>query len=256
VSEVGQVGVFNGEFVIMPSGKRYQVPPNYISKSKLIMGDKLKLMKEGDYNEYKVMEEVPRVELTGGILTKKENQWIVLINNHEFRLIAAAIRFYNGEMGDRVDVLVPADYQQNPPVWAAVKELTKSPENAARQALLDERSGGVEPVSPYYKPPVNPSASSASAPPGLSPVPPLPTTKPVPVAPSTPLPSVAVDIPPAAAVPATPTVGSAPAPASMNQPTTPKTSSEPTNQVEITNLVENEVAEGESVVFDDIPDLR
>lgn len=124
ISPVGMVGGFDGEFVTMETGKRYQVPPNYISKSMLVEGDMLKLLKEGDYNEFKLVEERPRQSLSG-ILTKKNNQWVVLTDKGEFRVVAAAIRFHNGEIGDKVEVLVPAEFGEKPPVWGAVKGITK-----------------------------------------------------------------------------------------------------------------------------------
>lgn len=135
-SPEGKTGVFEGESVII-NEKKYQVPPNYASKSRLVIGDKLKLIKLGDYNEFKLEEEVPRASAEG-ILTKKENQWVVLVNNVEFRVISAAIRFYEGEIGDKVELVLPQGYEQNPPIWAAVQKILK-PER--KDKLVKEKIG-------------------------------------------------------------------------------------------------------------------
>lgn len=124
----GEVGVFDGEFVLMPNHRRYQVPPNYASKSVLVVGDKLKLVAHGDNNEFKLVEQTDRVE-ESGILTKLENQWVVKVGDQTFRLISAAVRYHEGEIGDRVQVALPADYQTQTGDavvrWAAVKTIEK-----------------------------------------------------------------------------------------------------------------------------------
>lgn len=128
----GEVGVFDGEFVEMGNDKRYQVPPNYASKSMLVKGDKLELLEHGDHNKFKIVDQIEREE-TVGILTKKENQWIVLTDNGEFRVISASIRFYNGEIGDQIELVLPKGYKENPPEWAAVKSVIKADENKEKE---------------------------------------------------------------------------------------------------------------------------
>lgn len=270
ISSVGLIGIFDGEFVVMESGKRFQVPPNYASKSKLVVGDKLKLMKEGEYNEFKMMGEAPRAEVVG-LLTKKDNQWVVLIDNHEYRVIPAAIRFYGGEMGDKVEVLLPMDYAANPPKWAAVKSVIKSAENAARKALEDERLGGSEMAEKARAAAANKYRPASTATPAVQP--PL-----VPETPSSSMPTPSPVAPPAKTVVETNSVPQAdnarpivvnvvnqsPAPASVmaNIPNTPK---EPVTSssnmpleggVDLPQSESEEKGEGESVIFDDIPDLR
>lgn len=121
---IGEVGTFEGEFVIMPNEKKYQVPPNYASKAKLIVGDQLKLMRHGDRNEFQIVKQVGRVEVKG-ILTKKDFQWTVLVDKLEFRLIPASVRFHNGEIGDQVEIILPENYLETFPQWAALKGVIK-----------------------------------------------------------------------------------------------------------------------------------
>ncbi len=122
---IGQVGVFDGEFVFMPNDKKYQVPPNYASKTQLVAGDKLELVSCGNLNEFKLAQQIERVEVEG-ILTKKNFQWTILINNEEFLLISASVRFFNGDIGDKAIVLLPKDYKDTKPKWAALKSISKS----------------------------------------------------------------------------------------------------------------------------------
>ena len=122
---IGEVGVFDGEFVWMPNEKKYQVPPNYISKTMLVAGDKLKMLSHGDQNEFKIMEQVERIELQG-ILTKKNYLWTAVVGTQEFKTISAAIRYHGGDIGDKVNILVPANYASDHIEWAAVVSVEKS----------------------------------------------------------------------------------------------------------------------------------
>ncbi|MCA9392088.1 hypothetical protein KC614_02695 [candidate division WWE3 bacterium] len=121
---IGEIGVFDGEFVLMPNDKKYQVPPNYISKSMLVEGDKLRLTSHGDQNEFQVVEQIDREELTG-ILTKKDFLWTVMVGEFSFKVVSAAIRYHGGDIGDKVTVFVPKGYKDLVPTWAAVKSIEK-----------------------------------------------------------------------------------------------------------------------------------
>ena len=59
-------GIFDGENMIGPDGKKYSVPPNYASKSKLVFGDRLKLIisDTGKFT-YKQIGPVERRYVTG-----------------------------------------------------------------------------------------------------------------------------------------------------------------------------------------------
>ena len=59
-------GIFDGENFIAPDGKKYLVPANYASKSKLVAGDILKLtiMADGSF-VYKQISPVERKKIIG-----------------------------------------------------------------------------------------------------------------------------------------------------------------------------------------------
>ncbi len=162
---IGEEGVFDGEFVQMSNGKKYQVPPNYASKSKLVVGDKLVLLTQGDFNTFKISEQVPRIEVEG-ILTKKENQWVVLDGDKDYLVISASIRFYEGEIGDKIVVLLP-ETTTMPVKWAAVKSIiidedTKAARIAQRQEVK-ERAAVLR--ESYAKPQVQTDSAESADPP-------------------------------------------------------------------------------------------
>ncbi len=125
---IGEVGTFDGEFVFMANGKKYQVPPNYASKSKLVHGDQLKLLAVGDRNDFKLVKQVEREELTG-ILTKKDFIWTVAVNTFDFKVMSASVRYYGGDIGDKATILVPKGYEQTKPEWAALIHIEKTDVN-------------------------------------------------------------------------------------------------------------------------------
>lgn len=124
-------GAFDGQFMVTVEGKKYQVPPNYASKSRLVVGDSLELVREatgdteGDQNFVKLIKKVARIEKEG-ILTKKEFQWAAVTDEGTYWVLPASVEFYNGEIGDRVKLLLPEDYRERGEVeWAAVDEVRK-----------------------------------------------------------------------------------------------------------------------------------
>ncbi|MCF7795639.1 hypothetical protein K9M42_00930 [Patescibacteria group bacterium] len=117
-------GIFNGEIMIGPEEKQYSIPSNYISKSKIIEGDKLKLTIKPDGTfVYKQIELMPR-KRTKGILSKsKDGGFEVLAEGKTYKVQKASITYYKGEIGDEVIILVP---KNNNSVWAGVENIIKS----------------------------------------------------------------------------------------------------------------------------------
>lgn len=128
--EGNPTGIFDGQFLVTEDGKKYQVPPNYASKSRLVVGDQLELVnratdKEGSQNLVKPITKVDRTELEG-ILTKKDHQWAVVTDAGEFWVLSASVEYYDGEIGDQVKIILPADYQDREDLeWAAVDAIVK-----------------------------------------------------------------------------------------------------------------------------------
>lgn len=124
---VGRSGVFDGIFMITDDGKKFQVPPNYVSKSMLVVGDVLEIVEvdeTGSKYSFKQTKNVERKEVEG-ILTKKDNQWAVHTDEGIYYVVAAAVRFHKADVGDVVAVVLPAQASVLPVEWAAFKEIRK-----------------------------------------------------------------------------------------------------------------------------------
>lgn len=121
-------GVFDGQNMIGPDGKRYPVPANYASKSKLVEGDVLKLTIADDGSFiYKQIGPVERVKKLG-ILTQEENgEYRVLAEGKPYKVLLASLTYFKASPGDEVTVVVPKDQESE---WAAVENVIKKGEGA------------------------------------------------------------------------------------------------------------------------------
>lgn len=118
----GVLGIFDGVGMTTEDNEKHSVPENYASKSILVVGDTLKLYKEGGVEKFKQIEHVKRHKTTG-ILTKKEGKWAVVTSEGSYKVLAASVGHYEGNVGDEALVQLPARNLQVP--WAAVEKITK-----------------------------------------------------------------------------------------------------------------------------------
>lgn len=140
-------GVFDGQNMVGPDGKRYSVPANYASKSKLVEGDILKLTITGrGAFVYKQIVPIQR-DRAIGILERDDvtHEFVVIVADAEedraafvravidradlpvvghkrYRVLRASITFFRGRPGDEVVVLLP---KGAPSTWAAVENIIK-----------------------------------------------------------------------------------------------------------------------------------
>lgn len=125
-SDEGMVieGVFDGQHMIGPDGKKYSVPANYASKSKLVEGDILKLTIDHQGNFiYKQIGPIERKRLIGTLVKDTERgEFVVLAGERMFKVLLASITYYKGDENDEVVVLVPKDADST---WAAVENIIK-----------------------------------------------------------------------------------------------------------------------------------
>lgn len=117
-------GIFDGQGMVGPDGKQYSIPANYASKSKLVLGDTLKLtiMPDGTFM-YKQIGPVERSRLVG-VLAKDEttDEYKVLVGDKIHKVLLASITYFKGEAGDEVVILTPKDKESE---WAAVENIIK-----------------------------------------------------------------------------------------------------------------------------------
>lgn len=118
-------GVFDGEHMIGEDGRKYLVPPNYASKSKLVEGDLLRLtIAENGKFIFKQKGPIERQRLVGALVQDDvTGDWKVMANGQKFRVLTAAVTFHHGEAGDDAVILVP---KNAPSRWAAVENIVKS----------------------------------------------------------------------------------------------------------------------------------
>lgn len=115
-------GVFDGYQMIGPDGRRYSVPANYASKSKLVEGDILKLTISSDGAFiYKQIKPIDRERLRGKLVKDKETgEYRVLVENRLYKVLLASVTYYRGSVGDEAIILVPQGGQST---WAAVDNI-------------------------------------------------------------------------------------------------------------------------------------
>lgn len=116
-------GVFDGEEMIDASGKKYPVSANYASKSKLVPGDKLKLIIADDGTFiFKQIGPVDRRRVVG-VLSESDENWMVAANSKKYRVLNASVTYYKVNNGDEVTILIPKIGETN---WAAIENCLSS----------------------------------------------------------------------------------------------------------------------------------
>ena len=122
-------GVFDGQNMMGPDGKKYPVPANYASKSKLIEGDVLKLTIADDGSFiYKQIGPVERVKKLGVLTQAEAGDYRVLADGKSYKVLLASLTYFKAEPGDEVTIVVPKDHDTD---WAAVENVIKNPSGDA-----------------------------------------------------------------------------------------------------------------------------
>ena len=103
------IGSFDGLNMIAKDGTKYEVPANYASKSKLVVGDvlKLRITKDGDFI-FKQIQTIER-ERHIGRLIKEDDQYKVMVGDKSYNVLVASVTYYKGVPGDKFVVLLPKD---------------------------------------------------------------------------------------------------------------------------------------------------
>jgi len=154
--EAGVTGLFDGEFMTTDTGKRYQVPPNYASKSMLVVGDTLRLI-PGDTsldepNKFKQIEKIERTE-TPAVISKKDGKWAVVCEQGSFWVLPAAIKFLNAQIGNSVTVILPKNYKELKCEWATIKSPEVTP--VVSKPLAEPiKTTTVKPIKAIVKDPI------------------------------------------------------------------------------------------------------
>lgn len=113
-------GMFDGEKMTGPDNKKYSVPANYASKSKLIPGDILKLSIGDDGSFiYKQIGPVERKRIVG-TLTYDDGQYRVIAEGKSYKVLLASVTYFRAEIGDKITLIVPELEESE---WAAIENV-------------------------------------------------------------------------------------------------------------------------------------
>ncbi len=101
-------GKFDWYFMIGADQKKYPVPLNYSSKTKLVPGDilKLKILDDGKFI-YKLIQPVERKHIRALLSRTDDNKYIAMTDEGKsYFLNQAAVTFFKGKPGDELYILV------------------------------------------------------------------------------------------------------------------------------------------------------
>lgn len=132
-------GIFDGQHMIDAESKVYTVPANYASKSKLIEGDKLKLVitKDGKFI-YKQTGPIARKRVVGKIIKDEATQeFRAEAEGHIYHVLVASITYFKGQEGDEIVLLVP---EGAPTKWAAVENIIKAGHSSEVAPIIVEEN--------------------------------------------------------------------------------------------------------------------
>lgn len=115
-------GIFDGQDFVAADGKKYPVPANYSSKSKLVTGDLLKLtiLADGSF-VYKQISPVERKKVVG-TLEQSADGYRVNVDGQLYNVLTASVTYFKAEAGDKLVSLIPEAGNSD---WAAVENIIK-----------------------------------------------------------------------------------------------------------------------------------
>ncbi|MDR3168513.1 MAG: hypothetical protein LBU27_01810 [Candidatus Peribacteria bacterium] len=117
-------GLFDGYFMIGGDQKKYPVPMNYSSKTKLIPGDtlKLKVMPDGKF-VYKLIKPAERKHLKAVLSRTDDSKFTANTEDGKvYFLNQAAVTFFKGTPGDELYIIVN---EQDKGHFAAIEAIIK-----------------------------------------------------------------------------------------------------------------------------------
>jgi hypothetical protein len=173
IREEGKIGTFDGEAMILDNGKRYLVPANYASKSMLVPGDTVRMIEDPNGVEqpkYKQIAKVERLKATG-LLTRKDGKFEVVCDQGSFKVLTAAVKHFEGEVGDQVVIQFAKNHTKGS--WAALERVVKGTavapapimhvqvKEVAEQVIEPTQSQPAMSVSAAPEPPAAPEAPAA-----------------------------------------------------------------------------------------------
>lgn len=115
-------GYFDGEYMIGDNGQSYVVPPNYASKTQLIIGDRMKWILTSKREIFKLIQPAERLKVEGVFVIEGDN-YMVLVEQlaNPVKILKAsatfAIKNHGLQVGEKVSLLIP---KNSTPSWGAL----------------------------------------------------------------------------------------------------------------------------------------
>ncbi len=149
-TQVDQIieGIFDGEKMIALDGRRYPVPANYASKSKLVEGDILKLTitEDGSFL-YKQISPVERRRITGIVMRDSSGKYYINSEGRKYKVLLASVTYFKAQEGDEVILVVPKEKISR---WGAIEAVVDRTEDDTA-SLDDELESKAEEVNKEKK---------------------------------------------------------------------------------------------------------
>jgi len=99
-------GIYNGQHLIDKNKRKFSVPENYASKSKLVEGDILKLIITADGSFiFKQIEPIER-ETKLAQIKKKNNDLCAYCEGKYYNLLKASLSYFKAKEGDEATIIV------------------------------------------------------------------------------------------------------------------------------------------------------
>ena len=117
-------GKFDGYFMIGNDQKKYPVPLNYSSKTKLVPWDflKLKILEDGKFI-YKLIQPVERKHIRAVLSKTDDNKFVAITDDGKnYFLNQAAVTFFKGKSGDELYILINDKEEMS---FAAIEAIIK-----------------------------------------------------------------------------------------------------------------------------------
>lgn len=137
-------GAFDGEKMVGMDGKKYPVPVNYASKSKLVEGDLLKLTITDDGSfVYKQISPIERRKIIGTVMKDNKGKYYILAEQKKYKVLLASVTYFKAKEGDEVILVVPKEKVSK---WGAIEALMDESDSGDVDFSQNEEDDEVEPV--------------------------------------------------------------------------------------------------------------
>lgn len=121
----GVEGTFDGLYLIAESGEKHEVPANYAAKSRLVYGDRLKIVEEDGKKVFKQITKEERLEIKG-VLSKKEGKWYLLSDSGTYRISDTSAEFNQASLNEEAVGFIPLNNKNAP--YAALDRIIRKEE--------------------------------------------------------------------------------------------------------------------------------